>query len=209
MKKEIIIGREGNQLFPITNDGVSGQHARLVVEDNGTMFLEDLDSLNGTYVRNADGEFERVKRINVTDTDIVRLGRGGMHSTSFWVHHLLVSDVNDYSYEFQCIIDLYKNDIKTTLDALWKKNDMRDWCTIAAPIIGLALSFLFADNALLIRLAITLPSLAVGLFFVGFGKKLRNINARRQRFIVCPRCGRPLSDFDIEQQQCTMCKAHS
>lgn len=206
---EIIIGREGNQLFKITNDGVSSQHAKLVREANGQLVLIDLGSRNGTYVRNSAGEFERISRVNVSETDIIRLGSGGIHSVTFWVHHLLVEDVNDYSFEFRHIISTYREDFKPQYDALWKKNDMRDWCSVGAPVLGLGLSFLFSNDPLMIRASITLPALGVGLFFMGFAKKMRMLNNYRQRTIVCPHCGRPLSDFDIEQQQCTMCKAHS
>lgn len=209
MKKEIIIGREGNQNFKIVNDGVSSEHARLIVEDNGTMVLEDLGSRNGTYIRNASGDFDRISRIQVQEDDIIRLGSGGMHSISFWVHHLLVEDPTDYSYEFRHLIQLYNNEFKTKQDALWKKNDMRDWCAIGAPIAGLALSFLFNDNPLMIRMSITIPTLFVGLFFAGFMKKMRLLGQYRQRFIVCPHCGRPISDYDLEQQQCSFCKSHS
>lgn len=208
MGEEIIIGRDGNQSFPITNDGVSLRHARLF-NINGQLVLEDLGSRNGTFIKNEAGEFDRISRVNVKETDIIRLGSGGVHSITFWVHHLLVEDPNDYSYEFHHLIKTYRDDFRPQLDALWKKNDMRDWCSIGAPIVGLGLSFLFSSDPLMIRMSITLPALAVGVFFLGFAKKMRLLNNHRQRTIVCPRCGRPLSDFDIEQQQCSMCKAHS
>lgn len=209
MEEEIIIGREGTQKFKIVNDGVSAQHARLIVDGSGRLILEDLSSRNGTYVKNKAGEFERISRAVVTETDIVRLGSGGIHSITFWVHHVLVSDPNDYSFEFRHIIEKYNNEYKPRLAALLKKSDMRDWCSIGAPIVGLALSFLFSNNPLMIRMSITLPALAVGVFFLGFAKKMRMLNSERTHNIVCPHCGRPLSDFDIEQQQCSACRAHS
>lgn len=209
MAKEIIIGREGNQNGQIVNDGVSARHARLIVEDNGQLILEDLGSRNGTYVRNRAGDFDRISRVRVNETDIIRLGFGGMHGHTVWVHHLLIDDPNDYSFEFAHIIKAYRNEFKPRVDALWKKNDMREWGSIGAPIVGLALSFLFSNDPLMIRMSITLPSLAVGVFFLGFAKKMRLLNNRRQHILVCPHCGRALSDFDIEQQQCSVCKAHS
>lgn len=209
MGEEIIIGREGNQRFKIENDGVSARHARLIVEGDGRLVLEDLGSRNGTYVKNQDGNYDRISRAVVTETDIVRLGSGGMHSITFWVHHLLVSNPSDYSFEFRHIINQYNEEYKPQLAALFRKSDMRDWCSIGAPIVGLGLSFLFSNNPLMIRMSITLPSLAVGVFFLGFAKKMRTLNSGRIHNIVCPRCGRPLSDYDIEQQQCSACRAHS
>lgn len=208
MPREIIIGRDGNQRFAITSDGVSCRHARLVIDDDGRMTLEDLGSRNGTFVMNSMGCFDRISRVIVSETDIIRLGSGGIHGATFWVHHLLVDNPADYNFEFRHIIKAY-GEYKRQSDALWKKSDKREWVSIAAPLVGLAFSFLFRDNPLLIRMSITLPSLAVGLFFLGFAKKMRQLNGYRQRHIVCPHCGRPLSDFDIEQQQCSLCKAHS
>ena len=51
--KTIILGREGNQPFPIKDefDGVSRKHAQITINDHGDWFLEDLDSANGTYIR--------------------------------------------------------------------------------------------------------------------------------------------------------------
>lgn len=207
--KEIIIGKEGSQPFPITSDSVSRQHARLTVRDDGSMILEDLNSKNGTYLRNAEGDFERISRAVVKDDDVIRLGYAGIHSRTLWVHHLLVDDPMDYSYEFHRLRQIYQNDIKARQEELMRKGDSRDWFTIGAPVAGLCLSFLFKNDPLMIRLAITVPSLTVGLFFAGFAKKMRALVILRQSIITCPHCGRPLSDYDLEQQQCTMCKAHS
>jgi len=46
---ETILGRSGDSRFP-SDAFLSPKHARLLVE-NGKLFIEDLDSLNGTYLR--------------------------------------------------------------------------------------------------------------------------------------------------------------
>ena len=69
MASTFIIGRSGNQPFKITADSVSNEHARVTIDDNGVWTLEDLDSPNGTYIRNASGEFNQVyKKIISEDT---------------------------------------------------------------------------------------------------------------------------------------------
>ena len=45
--KEVIIGKEGTQKFPINNSRVSRQHAKITVSDSGQWTLEDLNSTNG------------------------------------------------------------------------------------------------------------------------------------------------------------------
>ena len=209
MSREIIIGKEGNQLIPIKGDSVSRQHAKLIVQDNGTIILEDMKSTNGTYVRNANGDFERISRVQVKEDTVVRLGYAGIHSFTFWVHHMLINTPTDYSFEFRRILQLYNMNVRQKQKDLMKKNDMREYASIIAPILGLSLSFLFSANPLMIRMSITLPTLAVGIFFLGYAKKMRHINEYRQKFITCPHCGKPLTDYDLQQQQCQACKAHS
>jgi len=46
---ETIIGREGDTRFP-TDEFLDPEHTRLTVED-GNLYLEDLNSLNGTYIK--------------------------------------------------------------------------------------------------------------------------------------------------------------
>lgn len=205
----IIIGKEGTQPFKITGDSVSRHHARLTIEGDGRLLLEDLKSTNGTYVRDAMGEFRRISRAYVERDTVVRFGLAGVHSYTCWVNHLLVSDPSDYSYEFRKIMRLYESEVRERQEQLWKRNDSREWACIAAPLVGLCLSFAFSDNPLMIRMSITIPTMAVSLLFMGFSRRMRELSRYRQNFVVCPCCGRPLSDHDLEQQQCSFCKAHS
>lgn len=209
MAKEVIIGKEGNQAFAINSDSVSRMHARLTVHDDGSLMLEDLNSTNGTYVRDDDGKFHRIGKTYVKRNTVVRFGLAGVHSYTCWVNHLLTDTPEDYSYEFHEIMKVYEAKVRGRQEALWQRNDKREWASVAAPLVGLCLSFAFSDNPLLIRMSITIPSMAVGLFFMGFTRKMRDLQRYRQAMIVCPNCGRPLSDHDLEQQQCSFCKAHS
>ena len=58
--KQILLGTEGNQPFKITQQGVSRQHARITIGDDGIWTLEDLNSTNGTFIRNEEGEAQDV-----------------------------------------------------------------------------------------------------------------------------------------------------
>ena len=58
--KQFILGTEGNQPFEIKQTGVSHQHARVTIDDNGVWTLEDLNSTNGTFVRDENGDMRRV-----------------------------------------------------------------------------------------------------------------------------------------------------
>ena len=50
--KTIVLGREGTQPFKIKNEDVSRQHAQITIDDHGEWVLEDLNSSNGTFIRN-------------------------------------------------------------------------------------------------------------------------------------------------------------
>ncbi len=49
----------------------------------------------------------------------------------------------------------------------------------------------------------------VYIFFASGKNKMQRIYDRQQRILVCPRCGRPLTDYEITKQMCMTCKAHS
>jgi hypothetical protein len=51
--KQIIIGKEGNQSFPITDPNVSRKHAVLQIDEtSGRMYIIDNQSTNGTFIYN-------------------------------------------------------------------------------------------------------------------------------------------------------------
>ena len=47
---EIIVGRRGQQAFPITDMSVSGKHLKLTSLSDGNVEVEDLNSSNGTFI---------------------------------------------------------------------------------------------------------------------------------------------------------------
>ena len=66
---EIIVGRKGDQPFPIADKGVSGRHIKLTPTDDGHVLVEDLGSTNGTFVDNV-----RITRKVVSRHTSLRLG---------------------------------------------------------------------------------------------------------------------------------------
>ena len=54
---DIIIGKQGNQPFKLTESSISRQHALFHLDETtGKMFLRDSNSTNGTWVLARDGE---------------------------------------------------------------------------------------------------------------------------------------------------------
>lgn len=73
--RQIIIGREGNQPFTITDEYVSRQHAVFTYDDaSGLMTLTDKSRPNvGTFIRMGN-QFQQISQCNVDATTDVRLG---------------------------------------------------------------------------------------------------------------------------------------
>lgn len=73
--RQIIIGREGNQPFPINDEYVSRQHAIFTYDEvTGAMMLTDKSRPNvGTFVRMGN-QYQQITQCNVDATTDVRLG---------------------------------------------------------------------------------------------------------------------------------------
>ena len=67
-KPEITIGRGADNEIVLDMDNVSRMHARVVQKADG-IFLEDLNSTNGTYVNDAEVKFERLR-----NGDLIKIG---------------------------------------------------------------------------------------------------------------------------------------
>ncbi|MDX2087238.1 MAG: GGDEF domain-containing protein [Kofleriaceae bacterium] len=69
LNQQYIVGRDNEAGFIVSRSSVSRQHARLYMDDNGTWWVEDLNSTNGTFVNEA-----RIKNQSLNDADQVRFG---------------------------------------------------------------------------------------------------------------------------------------
>lgn len=211
------IGRSGDQTFeiPQTLTRVHGEHARIDVSDDGVWRIKDLKPLkegNGVYVRNENGDFRRVSSAQIKPTDMIRLGPQGPHSFTFMAHRVLNSpdNPNPFAYEFRYMRHLHgklkaEEEQREALNL--KHSKIAKW----APLAGFAVSMLIPGSSTLammgMRLAILAPGLIVGQLFFKDPQKLKAIRQKRQKLVVCPNCGRPLSDYDITNLRCSACRA--
>lgn len=87
MTRQIIIGTQGNQPFPIPDNYVGRRHAFLTIEPSGRCILVDNNSKNGTYIHNG-SQFIRIEpkqQYPVTPDTMIKLGP----QTQFHVRKLL------------------------------------------------------------------------------------------------------------------------
>lgn len=210
MAQIFTIGKKGNQPFKITADGVSGEHARITI-DNGQWYIEDLDSTNGTFLKDSNGEFVRIYKKQIFENSIIRLAKGGHHSHTFTAHRLLAPE-NDYSYEF---LELRKTMARQLEEEKKQEqiNTRNGWIAKCAGVAAILLCTLIGAipgvtvDPNIRYVVIAFAPIIVGLLFRNDAARLKAVKNRRRNLIVCPKCGRPISDFDVDNMQCSVCKA--
>ena len=88
---EIIVGRRGEQSFPIMDKAVSGKHLKLTTMPDGNVQVEDLESTNGTFI---DGV--RIIKKVVSRNTIVQMG-----STFTFCISDVLPEVNDEILDYK------------------------------------------------------------------------------------------------------------
>lgn len=69
VNQEYVVGRDSDAGLVVSRSSVSRQHARVYHDDDGTWWVEDLNSTNGTFVNEA-----RIRTRQLADSDQVRFG---------------------------------------------------------------------------------------------------------------------------------------
>lgn len=215
--KQFIIGRKGNQPFPIDPNEfvyVHGEHCRITINNGNNWTIEDLKAPqgNGVYIRDKDGVFRRVTYGQISPNDIIRLGPEHAQSFTFMAHHLITP--NDYKYEFGYMshLDSKLRKEEEAQAASMKKHML---VQIIVPLICALLTFsvrLFRDidSGILAAIApvmMVVPAGIIRYFYRNDNDKLKEIKARRPKLVQCPKCWYALSDHDLHQHRCSRCKA--
>ena len=179
-KIQIVLGKEGNQKFPILNAGVSRRHALLTIENN-RWILEDLNSTNGTYISENGGPFRRISKVEITEDTCIRLGDGS---------------INGYAFTKAKAQNMRKNSSLVNL-------------IVAIAILGVTFLPHISSQVriIILRLGLLIPVLFT--FIIQRNDQLQKIQDEQRRRVICPRCGHPLSDFEVDRESCSSCKAHS
>lgn len=208
--QKFLIGRgsQCNQPFQIPNDGVHSEHATLTIDDSGKWMLEDIkgDAGNGTYIRTPEGEWKRVYRVAVTPTTVIRLASGGHHAYTFMANRVL-QPKDDFAFEINEVRRTYY-DLRQQEETEEKRLQKLKSLPMVVSAVCLIASFI-ATSLQAVRVIMGSQAIIIGLvsYFFGGNTQLRAIRERRRKLVVCPRCQRPMSDFDLENRQCSICKA--
>lgn len=216
--KEVIIGRHSDSAIKVPEDktAVSGSHVKIIIDDNGRWIIEDLDSTNGTFLKDENGDFQRIFKKEIGENSIIRLGQEGYNSFQFMAHRAISED-DSYEYEFRRLKKLLKfhKEEEITIEKRNYRNMLIiKFCAPIAMVICILAQYIIpglrdkADlNLWLSRGAMALAPVVLGIFFKVDTHALKALKQRRTKMMICPKCGMPISEFEITNMQCARCKA--
>lgn len=207
---QIVLGTEGNQPFKIKGEAVSRRHAQITINEDKEWFLEDLDSSNGTYIRQeSNGEFIRVGNVRITPMTFICLGPDNAMGCSFFARQVLEENCGDFKEEFD-----YLNDVEDDYDQKIAKleHDVLNEKKIifALNILVVVVSLIpQIDSEIRMNLLRIVPTISAGFaaFYDANGKK-KKINAERENFHHCPNpaCTHKMKSNEIRNMKCNKCK---
>lgn len=205
---DIIIGKQGNQPFKLTESSISRQHALFHLDEaTGKMTLKDSNSTNGTWILARDGKFKRlVGEAPVGLNTLVRLGA----STTFRVKDLLVKPAAKPVVSKEKPVDISKlrmvyecyNQNKMSLES--KTSNIMMWRMaslslggIFAVMISLILPKEVAGNetiSAIIKISGSILAIGISWFVVDMKSKgLIQKKDQNERYFkknyCCPKCG--------------------
>lgn len=139
---EVIVGRrvEGDNTFKVDNSFVSGKHCKVWYDEaEGVVFVEDLNSMNGTYV---DGALVKRKRIELEDK-ILLGGEGGFETTAKSLFEALSAgrsaDVQHDGHSIAYLREVYEEH-QRKMASLKSRSQMLQMLRIVPSIIMMGLS---------------------------------------------------------------------
>lgn len=215
--KEIVIGRDGNQPFKITAEGVSAHHARLTIQDNGKWLLTDLGSRNGTYVFNQHThQFDLIEVKIIDENSLIRLGPDDtIRCYQFIARQLVKENQEDFSVEFQELQRKW-HDIQNKKEQLERQITRKAFLPVGLSLVlmgltcGLPESWSADARINAIRAVMLVPSLLSPYLNSSGRKQQKKLNEEIKEMLVCPNpdCGLPLSESEIRKGRCAKCKKH-
>lgn len=210
--KTITLGKEGNQPFAIKGSYVSRHHAQITIDDNGAWTLRDLNSTNGTYIRNeTTGKLIRITQIRITPMTFISLGSDNTLGCSFYARQ--VTAPGNFNDEFLSMRERQR-EIDGQIERVEKRGSLVNiaaWGMVAA-IIGIV--YLLTDDhgsgMMIMRMGLfgAIPRIVPILF--NTKKRTKRLRRQAELFRQCPNpeCQHVLSQREIEQLNCAKCHCH-
>jgi len=198
---KIRIGKAEDNDYIADDAFVSRYHVNLVRDGKGNLFIEDLNSTNGTFVNGT-----RVIKKKISSTDNVKLGI----QFQLNITEALKFD-NDYCDEFASLKTVYNDYIKEKI-RIQSSNQFKTRLFQSLPfavlgVAGLVISFFSkgkGNNGIIVIsgiLAVCAPT--IGIYFgarqsAKIPEQLQNLTNKFKIDYVCPKCGAFLGEVPWE-----------
>lgn len=199
---DIIIGKQGNQPFKLTESSISRQHALFHLDEaTGKMSLRDSNSTNGTWILAKDGKFKRlVGEASVGLNTLVRLGA----TSTFRIKDLLPVVNNNDPVDISKLKLVYENYNQNRMSLEAKTSNIMMWRMaslslggIFAVMISLILPKEVAGNetiSAIIKISGSILAIGISWFIVDIKSKgLIQKKDQNERYFkknyCCPKCG--------------------
>jgi len=198
----IRIGKAEDNDYVADDVYVSRYHAQLERDETGNLFIEDLNSTNGTFVNG-----NRIMKKKITSSDQVKLGNQYILNIS----EALKFD-NDYSDEFAELKVVYDEYIKEKI-RIQSSNQFKTRLFQSLPfavmgVSGLMISFFSRGNSgnkglIIIGAVLAVCAPTVGIYFgarqsAKIPELLQNLANKLKIDYVCPKCGTFLGEVPWE-----------
>ncbi|MCD7978756.1 MAG: FHA domain-containing protein [Tannerellaceae bacterium] len=195
----IKIGKASDNHFIIHHPHVSRYHAVLTREEDGSLFIEDKGSTNGTFVDGC-----QIRRKKVIPNDRITFGDEYTVTVAELLKH-----TNDYSQEFGLLKEVYDNYMKEKI-RIQSSNQFKTRIFQTTPfavlgVLGIVVGLLGKGNPALmvpsLIVAICAPTLGVYLGAKQAARAPKYLQDLANQFkidYVCPKCGSFLGEIPWE-----------
>ena len=219
MKQKVTLGTNGTQPFKVSGSYVSRHHAEIVIDDSDVWTLNDLDSTNGTYIRDENtGEMMRISSVLITPMTFICLGSETPLGCCFYAKQAIKH--GDYREELRYMKNK-EQALAEEEEKLQKKNKLANVLVRLALLLIIAVVALAAGSSFIIPqsmspamniITMILMASAVSIvpFFFDVNKKKKRLNSKREHFRQCPNpeCSHILSAKEMLNMYCSKCRCH-
>lgn len=222
MPKEFLIGRSHATLpIPDQHSSVSREHVRITQYEDGMLVLEALKAHNPVWIKNQNGEYQQVAKTKVDESTTIVLGSFDFTGFKFkpknvpeigggkpWDRDKFTKEfiqLREWLIEQKDREEKAKNRIKTL-------GNVRTLAQLGVSVTLVGVSLMIDDpskSSNFLRVGMAIPPL-VAFISQKFTPNRDKLIERRKKLLRCPRpaCNHQLSDDEIENGRCMVCKAH-
>lgn len=213
MSTKVVIGRGMTEPFAIPQSAkrVSSRHAEIEIDDQGEWTLTDLNSTNGTYIKDESGNLVQVGRSRITRDTVIVLADMTINGFQFRADSVISGISSNYGHQF-IRLQKERDRIDEELEKVYQTSKYVKYIPSLLIVVVMFLISMFIEPEHRFMLMGAVSAVCTALVSAVYDPqtRLRRITERRKHKLVCPnpQCGKQLTDYEIDRGQCSACKAH-